>query len=142
MAGTGRAERLFRVSPFHHCASVPPAKGMRIQAFVPCFRDREPVVAVCSRKKWADLMCVFGRAVEQLLVVYYVCEQHEQRVERELQRRQREQQRQDEHELCVAGSRRRMMASSPLIHPPYPNPQCCPVTEMTTGPSFGQVLRV
>jgi hypothetical protein len=36
MARTGRAERLFRASPFHHCASVPPAAaGMIIQACVP-----------------------------------------------------------------------------------------------------------
>ena len=39
MAGTGGVERLFRASPFHHCASVPPAiAGMNIQAFVLCFQ--------------------------------------------------------------------------------------------------------
>ena len=59
------------------------------------------------------------RPVEQLLVEYYLREQYGQRLEREPERRQREQRQQDEHELCVAGPWRKMMASPPLIHKSY-----------------------
>lgn len=97
MAGTGKAESLFRVSLFHHCASVPPAiaAGMFMQAFVPCLWGSAAggpcIFGKGCREKWADFMRVFRRAVEQLLVEYYVCEQYGQRVEREPQQRQREQ---------------------------------------------------
>ena len=44
-----------------------------------------------SGEKWTDYTRLYRRAVEQLLVEYYLLEQYDERVEREPERWQREQ---------------------------------------------------
>jgi hypothetical protein len=65
------------------CA-CPACEGIKNQEAVP-YEDRPPVGI-----KWAGK--IGGFAVEQLLVVYYLCEQYHQRLARQFQQRQREQQ--------------------------------------------------
>jgi len=61
-------------------------------------------------------MYVFVRADEQLLVVYYEREQHDQRLVREPRQRQREHERQEQHQLRMASPRRIMMALLTLFN--------------------------
>jgi hypothetical protein len=51
VARTGRAEPTVRASPFHHCASDPPARaaGMSMQVSYPTSWDRPPMVSVSGR---------------------------------------------------------------------------------------------
>ena len=87
--------------------------------------DQQPMVPFESYtqingKSERILKRVLWRPDQQLLVEYYQRQQHVERVEREPQQRQREQQRQDERPLCLAGTRRRMMAPSSLFYNDHP----------------------
>ena len=98
---------------------------MFIQGVVPYTWDRHSVVSlgsVCQtdEKSGRIYTCVLGRPDQQLLVEYYQRQQHVERVEREPQQRQREQHEQDEQQLCLASSRWRMMALSPLLNCKHP----------------------
>ena len=67
---------------------------MIIQAFVPQWGSAAG--GPCGQmeypgEKWTDYTRLYRRAVEQLLVEYYLLEQFDERVEREPERWQREQ---------------------------------------------------
>ncbi len=64
--------------------------GMRVQGVVPRYGDRHLVIPQTAEEV-DGLLCVHQRAVELLLVVYYLCGQYRQRVEREPEQRQRQQ---------------------------------------------------